>query len=103
MIKLTIKKYMILSIIFILLNSIFISVSAESHRNDQNKNIMSSLGPGDYSKIIYFDGHIRSYRLHIPPSYVDDDPMPLVFVLHGSGAGANSYSTKIISGMELKV
>jgi polyhydroxybutyrate depolymerase len=102
MIKLTIKKYIILSIIFILLNSIFISVSAELHRNDQNKNFISPLGPGDYSKIIYFDGHIRSYRLHIPPSYVDVDPMPLVFVLHGSGAGANSFSTKIISGMDEK-
>ena len=86
----------------ILINSVFISVSAGFQKNEPIKSMMPSLEPGDYYRLISVDGHIRSYRLHIPPSYNDGKPMPLVFILHGSGSGANSYNTKAISGMDNK-
>jgi len=98
----TIEKYIVLGIILILFNLFFISISAGSLNDGHNQVIKSSLGPGNHLQFILVDGHIRSYWLHIPPSYVDGDPMPLVFILHGSGAGANSYSIKSFSGMDEK-
>jgi polyhydroxybutyrate depolymerase len=100
--KSSIKKFIIISILLILLNSVVVSVSADFQSSEQKKSFIPSLGPGDYFRFIYFDGNIRSYRMHIPPSYVDGDPMPLVFVLHGSGAGANALSTQASSDMDEK-
>ena len=45
----------------------------------QNYDSKLQIDPGDYYRFIYFDGRLRSYRIHIPPSYNDNDPMPLVF------------------------
>jgi polyhydroxybutyrate depolymerase len=96
------KKIIIISIIFVLINSSIVSVSAVFNYNIQKKNIDSSLDPGDYNQHILINGRLRSYRLHIPPSYEDETPMPLVLVLHGSGVGANSLSMKIYSEMDKK-
>lgn len=35
-----------------------------------------------------YDGLDRTYLLHVPDSYSGDDPVPLVFVLHGGGGDA---------------
>jgi len=35
------------------------------------------------------DGILRDYLLYIPESYTGDDPVPLVFVLHGGGGDAS--------------
>jgi polyhydroxybutyrate depolymerase len=57
------------------------------------KNIQIS--PGDYFRFMIVDGRIRSYRLHIPPSYDGNNPVPIVFTLHGTGApGVNSFTMK---------
>ena len=44
---------------------------------------------GDYTKKIYVDGRPREYRLHIPVGYAASQPLPLVFVFHGSSASAS--------------
>ena len=43
----------------------------------------SSLSPGDYLRFMFFGMRLRSYRIHIPPSYNGSNPVPLVLVLHG--------------------
>lgn len=35
-----------------------------------------------------YDGIERTYLLHLPESYTGDEPLPLVFVLHGGGGDA---------------
>ncbi|MDD5748607.1 MAG: PHB depolymerase family esterase [Actinomycetota bacterium] len=37
------------------------------------------------TKEIYCSGVSRTYHVHIPPSYTQSTPLPLVFVLHGGG------------------
>ena len=46
------------------------------------------MSPGNYFKHMFFDREIRSYRLHIPPSYDGSKPVPLLFVFHGCPSGA---------------
>jgi polyhydroxybutyrate depolymerase len=41
------------------------------------------VSPGDYLKVMVFGMRLRSYRIHVPPSYDGSNPMPLVVVLHG--------------------
>lgn len=42
--------------------------------------------PGSYTAGILFDDLERIYRIYIPESYPEaEDPVPLVFVLHGAG------------------
>ena len=43
----------------------------------------TSVSPGDYLKVMVFGMRLRSYRIHVPPSYDGSNPMPLVVVLHG--------------------
>ena len=61
----------------------------------QNKNQNIQFSPGDYFRFIKVNGGIRSYRIHIPPSYDNINPMPVVFSLHGDGFPAvNSFTQK---------
>ena len=52
----------------------------------------SSFFSGCLSKrdIFEYNGQIRSYILHLPPSYNGIDEMPLVVVLHGGGGNARN-------------
>jgi polyhydroxybutyrate depolymerase len=43
----------------------------------------SSVSPGDYFRFMFFGMRLRSYRIHIPPSYDGSNPVPLVLALHG--------------------
>jgi polyhydroxybutyrate depolymerase len=52
---------------------------AVSASNDKK----SSVSPGDYLKVMFFGMRLRSYRIHVPPSYDGSNPLPLVLVLHG--------------------
>jgi polyhydroxybutyrate depolymerase len=42
------------------------------------------------------DGRLRTYRLHVPPSYTGNDAMPLVFSFHGYTS--NALAQEIYSG-----
>ena len=53
-----------------------------------NECVRTQFSPGDYFRFIIIDGRIRSFRLHIPPSYNSQTPAPIVFSLHGHGANA---------------
>lgn len=58
-----------------------------------NNDTTLQLSPGDYFRFINVDGRIRSYRIHIPPSYDDINAMSVVFSLHGSAFPAvNSFT-----------
>ncbi|HEV8314831.1 MAG TPA: PHB depolymerase family esterase [Burkholderiaceae bacterium] len=46
--------------------------------------------PGDYSFVIEHGGLRRMYRIHVPESYDDAKPTPLLFALHGGG-GSMDY------------
>ena len=38
-------------------------------------------------RFMIFDGRIRTYQLHIPPSYDGTEPIPVVIALHGHTGG----------------
>jgi polyhydroxybutyrate depolymerase len=85
-----------------MINSGILAVSAESLSTEQRLGVKPLKEPGDYYQHIFTNGRLRSYWVHIPPSYKDGTPVPLVFVLHGSGIGANSFSTKAYGDMDEK-
>jgi polyhydroxybutyrate depolymerase len=100
--KILSNRYFIIFILALLINAGFITISGNNISAIENQSIKSTLSPGDHFRFIISDNNIRSYRIHIPPSYNYQNPMPLVFVLHGSGVSSNSYSTKISSEMDKK-
>lgn len=42
-------------------------------------------GPGDHEFTLQQGGKTRHYRVHVPPGFSPDKPMPVVFSLHGGG------------------
>ncbi len=44
---------------------------------------------GDFAKTIVSGGETREYLLHVPPSYLGNEQMPLVFNWHGLGGTAS--------------
>lgn len=93
--KMLFRKSLIISIVFLLISSGFLSVSGGFLSEKENQDITISLSHGDYFRFIRISGRIRSYRLHIPPSYNGENPMSIVFALHGSGVPAvNSFTFK---------
>ncbi|MBL6979963.1 MAG: prolyl oligopeptidase family serine peptidase [Anaerolineales bacterium] len=44
--------------------------------------------PGDYFDVLASGSFDRTFKLHVPPSYQTDTPMPLVLVFHGRGSNA---------------
>jgi len=62
----------------------------------------NSTSPGDYFQLMLFDGHLRSYRIHIPPGYDGENPVPLVLMLHGAGTACNSYITQLLYNLNSK-
>lgn len=46
-------------------------------------------------KSLIHRGRIRSYRVHVPPSYREGSPMALVFALHGYGNTAAKFEKSI--------
>ena len=55
---------------------------------------------GNFSETIISGGMTRSYELHVPPSYVEDEPMPLILNWHGFGGTASSQQS--YSGLPVK-
>lgn len=63
---------------------------------------IDSISPGDYVRFLMNDGILRSYRLHIPPGYNGEKPVPLVIVLHGAGTLCNSYVAQKVYNFDSK-
>lgn len=55
---------------------------------------------GTTVKSLLSGGLMRSYRLHVPPSYTGADPVPVVFSFHGLGSSA--IEQEIYSGFSAK-
>ena len=55
---------------------------------------------GDFAETIVSDGLTREYILHVPPSYIADERMPLVFNWHGLGSNAEQQAD--FSGLPAK-
>src|SRR5262245_3201312 len=53
--------------------------------------------PGDHLRALPFGGLVRTYRVHVPPSYDGSVPVPLVLDIHGFGS--NAEQQEAISGM----
>ena len=49
---------------------------------------LDRLVPGDHTRTLEIDGQTRSYLVHLPPSYDEATPMPVVLVFHGAGMNA---------------
>ncbi|MGY4828475.1 extracellular catalytic domain type 1 short-chain-length polyhydroxyalkanoate depolymerase [Sphaerotilaceae bacterium SBD11-9] len=49
--------------------------------------------PGDHSFTLVHAGHTRQYRVHVPPGYSAERPMPVVFSLHGGGGNMELQAT----------
>ena len=47
---------------------------------------------GDFAETIVSDGLTREYILHVPPSYIADERMPLVLNWHGLGSSAGQQA-----------
>ena len=50
----------------------------------------TALSPGDHEESVQHESRTRTYLVHVPPRYVGDAPVPVVFDFHGygsSGAG----------------
>jgi polyhydroxybutyrate depolymerase len=56
--------------------------------------------PGDYVEAIESGGQTRHYRLHVPPGYRPDEPVPLVINLHGLGSSMDQQA--LLSGASEK-
>ena len=46
------------------------------------------LEPGDHTRHLEIDNHVRSYRVHVPPQYDRERPTPVVLIYHGSSMSA---------------
>jgi polyhydroxybutyrate depolymerase len=62
--------------------------------------IAGTVAPGDSVRTILSGGITRTYRLHIPITYVSGAAAPLLFNLHGGTSNANAQG--IVSGMHAK-
>jgi polyhydroxybutyrate depolymerase len=55
--------------------------------------------PNTFTKSIMHDGLERTYRIHIPPSFNNNTPVPLVFALHGGlGTGEGMERSLTLGG-----
>jgi polyhydroxybutyrate depolymerase len=102
MVKIFFKKFGLAIVLLQLIIASYPIISGEIIYDNDNQIIKQTITPGDYFRFIKVNNRLRSYRIHIPPSYNDKDLLPLVFVLHGSGITANSKSIKSYSGMDEK-
>lgn len=54
----------------------------------------NATGPeGVLGEFVESDGVQRTYRMHLPPSYTEDNPVPLVLFFHGNGQQASGIQS----------
>lgn len=95
------KNRLLILLLLIFLFSNVIALSTNQVNVERTGNIDTRY-TGDFVDFIIVDGRIRSYWVHVPPTYDKTTPMPLVLVLHGIGYGANSASMKSYSEFDRK-
>jgi poly(3-hydroxybutyrate) depolymerase len=44
-------------------------------------------GPGDFTRVLAFDGRTRTYLLHVPPDIGSNASPPLILAFHGVPSG----------------
>lgn len=59
-------------------------------------------GPGDHAFSFEHGGKTRQYRVHVPPGFSADKPMPVVFALHGGGGNMDIQSDDRFYGQVAK-
>ena len=90
-----INKYVFL-VIFLLLLVVFLDCSVVFAQEtlwqrlkerwfEKKSQIRANLGSDDYHYSLEHDGIIRKYNVHLPPSYDENTPTPVVIYLHGGG------------------
>lgn len=84
------RKIVGIGICMLLLTTCALPVYGTIAENQIKKSVVS---PGDYLKVMFFGNRIRSYRYHIPPSYISSNPMSLVVVLHGHPDNAHDIQS----------
>lgn len=68
--------------------------SVNSHVPDFTNENKLPTSPGDYIRFIISDWRIRSYKIHIPPTYNGNTPTSLVLALHGGGGRSQTMEKK---------
>ncbi len=78
-------------IIFLVSSLVFISCNHEDAPINNDAEKEWHIGKNEFNKVM--DGVKRNYLVHVPKSYNDDTPVPLLFMLHGSsGNGTKFYN-----------
>ena len=82
---------MLRNIAFLLFSTLFLLLACneDTSSDDQPDNFLE----WDYGKNSYqvdVSGHARNFHVHVPTSYNDNTPAPLVFMFHGSGGNGNN-------------
>jgi polyhydroxybutyrate depolymerase len=72
----------------------------ENNSKINNVPIKPSISPGDHFQFIRIGWQLRSYRIHIPPSYDGTTLMPLVLSFHGFTS--NSISNAMMTNFSAK-
>ncbi|MBS1990064.1 MAG: alpha/beta fold hydrolase [Cyanobacteria bacterium SZAS LIN-3] len=69
--------------------------NAEANRRADAKEPLHIMQkPGDYQEEITIDGQKRTYKVHVPPGYTPDKPMPAVVMLHGITENADVFADR---------
>jgi|GEM_PF-1535083 len=66
----------------------------KQHQADAKEPLRIMQKPGDYQEQITIDGQLRTYKVHVPPGYTPDKPMPAVVMLHGITENADSFAER---------
>jgi polyhydroxybutyrate depolymerase len=53
----------------------------------------AALQPGTFTRTLSVNSSARSYRLHLPPGFNAQTPLPLVLVFHGGGGNAENAAS----------
>lgn len=63
-------------------------------REARSESKNDSKNDSDKVQTLDHGGMTRSYKLHVPPTYKKESPMPLLIALHGGGGDMNYQSTE---------
>jgi polyhydroxybutyrate depolymerase len=76
---------------FFILLALTAIVVSKCYRGNTDKDIVKPGTPGKKRFIIVTDGLTREFYVHVPLGYNGKTPMPVVFMLHGSGGNGEKF------------